>query len=428
MTDDQGDADFEASLAGMQPQDRGAAPATAADGQALHDLGATVEDLARRVHSIESAVETVLVELAGLRTRLGAERGTVVDQLQDHLADVASGEVVGALWDEVRGLRDLVEGGGATTDAPLADVLESIAVLRSEVEGIGAAVAASTEPVADPAVVAMRDDVQALADEVRGLSDSVAALDRSAAPATPAETDDGALEDDGELLVQLTEELATLRAELAEGLVVEPSDALSASLDALRSEVDALHAALSELRAPSPAPAPEPAPAGPSADLIATVFDELSGIRGGLDELRAQIEDGGVAVDAAGFAASPPAEVEVLGDQLAALRDLVASEIDGLRQAVVTAADRRDEELAQASAPAPTDVRARLDADTLEELRDEIRAAGAVSDQVIDALRDELKALRRRIAVKASERVLDDDQLAQIADAVAQRLAAERDG
>jgi hypothetical protein len=427
MTDDQGDADFEASLAGMQPQDRGTGPTTAADGQALYDLGASVEDLARRVHSIESAVETVLVELAGLRTRLGAERGTVVDQLQDHLADVASGEVVGALWDEVRGLRDLVEGGGATTDTPLADVLESIAVLRSEVEGIGAAVAASTEPVADPAVVAMRDDVQALADEVRGLGDSVAALDRSAAPTTAVEDDEGAGADD-ELLVQLTEELATLRAELAEGLVVEPSDALSTSLDALRSEVDALHAALSELRAPSPAPAPQPAPAGPSADLIATVFDELSGIRGGLDELRAQIEDGTVAVDAAGFAASPPAEVEVLGDQLAALRDLVASEIDGLRQAVVTAADRRDEELAQASAPTPTDVRARLDADTLEELRDEIRAAGAVSDQVIDALRDELKALRRRIAVKASERVLDDDQLAQIADAVAQRLAAERDG
>ena len=36
--------------------------------------------------------------------------------------------------------------------------------------------------------------------------------------------------------------------------------------------------------------------------------------------------------------------------------------------------------------------------------------------------REELKALRRRIAVKAAERVLDDQQLAQIADAVAARL------
>ena len=63
-----------------------------------------------------------------------------------------------------------------------------------------------------------------------------------------------------------------------------------------------------------------------------------------------------------------------------------------------------------------------LDPDVLDVLREEIRAAGGVSDQVVDALREELKALRRRLAVKAAEKVLDEAQLAQIADAVAERL------
>jgi non-ribosomal peptide synthetase component E (peptide arylation enzyme) len=75
------------------------------------------------------------------------------------------------------------------------------------------------------------------------------------------------------------------------------------------------------------------------------------------------------------------------------------------------------------AAPAP---QATLDPEAIDSLRDEIRSAGAIPDHVIDALREELKALRRRIAVKASERVLDDQQLAQIADAVAARLAQDR--
>ena len=79
---------------------------------------------------------------------------------------------------------------------------------------------------------------------------------------------------------------------------------------------------------------------------------------------------------------------------------------------------------ARPPAPAPSDepVQAGLDPDTLDLLREEIRAAGAVPDQVLDALRQELKALRRRLAVKAQERVLSDEQLRAIADAVAERL------
>jgi hypothetical protein len=133
-------------------------------------------------------------------------------------------------------------------------------------------------------------------------------------------------------------------------------------------------------------------------------------------------------------AAGGGADVEAIADQVAALRDFVASELDTLRQTVSARIDAATETtVAAASArpepePAPAAaVGATIDPDTLELLREEIRAAGTVSDQVIDALRDELKALRRRIAVKATERVLDDQQLAQIADAVAARLADDRD-
>lgn len=406
-------------------------------------LGRLAGDLRAHLADALGALDgdAVLAELAGLRRQLGTDRGTVVEQLQDHLADLASGEVVGALWDEVRALRDVVDAAApvppeaARGGADGADVLESLATLRAEVEGIGAGIAAVAEPVADPAVVGLREDVRGVHDEVRALGEAIAALDQavadaaahSAAPpaATAADTDEPG-DEAGPVLAELTEELATLRAELAEGLVVEPSDALSASLDALRVEVDGLRASLAELSAAEPAATP--APSDPSTDLVATVLDELAGVRAGVDEVRDRLEQGITVEQPAPVPAPEPApavEVEVLTDELASLRDLVTSEVDGLRQAVVAAADRAVEAAAERSAGAPvvpSDVRATLDDATLEALRDEIRAAGAIGDQVVDALREELKALRRRIAVKAAERVLDDQQLAQIADAVAARL------
>jgi hypothetical protein len=141
-------------------------------------------------------------------------------------------------------------------------------------------------------------------------------------------------------------------------------------------------------------------------------------VRQGLDDLRQRLDDG-VSVDPGTLSAANPTDVDVLADQMAALRDLVTSEVDGLRQAVIASADARSE------APPPAPAPAGIDPAALDDLRDEIRAAGGVSDQVVDALRDELKALRRRIAVKASERVLDDQQLAQIADAVAEWLGRD---
>jgi archaellum component FlaC len=227
-------------------------PRSGGDAGTPGDLAADVDALRVDVAALVGRFDSLSRELAGLRSRLGDGSGTVVEELQDNLADVASGEVVGALWDEVRQLR----------------------------------------------------------------SD--------------------------------TDELATLRSQLPTGTT-----------------------------------------------------------------------DG----------------VDAVADQVAALRDFVASELDTVRQTVAARIDAAAEAtaatVAAASPPEPApssgaEVQATTDPETVEMLRDEIRAAGAISDQVVDALSDELKALRRRIAVKASERVLDDQQLAQIADAVVERLARDR--
>lgn len=376
MSDDQGDAEFEASLAGLGDGPQNGAGGAAAGGtdRALDEVRRTVEDLATRVGAdVGEDLAQIRGALDRIEARLGTERGTLVEQLQDSLADVASGEVVGALWEEVR-------------------------AVQAEIEGIAAALATRTEPTADPAVAGMRDDLQALADDVRALAGS--ADEPTAA---------GSAED---RLGPLTEELATLRAELTEGLVVEPSDALSASLDALRSEVDGLRDTLGELRdaAAGAGAAPDDGPTTPA---------ELAAIRTAIDDVRSRLDEGLVLADDAAPTAPGERSIDEVADQLAALRDFVASELDGLQQAMGATRAAVEHQPAPA-APAPA-----IDDEAVEVLRDEIRAAGGVSDQLVEALRDELKALRRRIAVKASEKVLDDQQLAQIADAVAARLAEE---
>ncbi|HEU5085013.1 MAG TPA: hypothetical protein VFU14_16850 [Acidimicrobiales bacterium] len=304
----------------------------------LADIRARLEVLEQRLDEAAASDRTdeVLRRLDTLQDRLAGGQGSLLDQLQDNLADVASGEVVGSLWEEVRELRtDLGGAGGGLDEA----ARESLEALRAEVEGIGAALAARTEPTADPAVAGMREELRLLADDVRAVIE---------APAAPAPSD---AED---RLAPLVDELATLRAELTEGLVVEPSDALLDQVAALR-------------------------------DFVAS----------GLDRLQQAV--------AAREATPPPATVDTtpLDDLATRLR----SELDRLAAVGAT----------PSAAPA-------MDDDTVELLREEIRAAGGVSDQLVEALRDELKALRRRIAVKASEKVLDEEQLDQIAEAVAARL------
>lgn len=305
----------------------------------LADIRARLEVLEQRLDEAAASDRTdeVLRRLDTLQDRLAGGQGSLLDQLQDNLADVASGEVVGSLWEEVRELRtDLGTAGGGLDEA----TRESLDALRAEVEGIGAALAARTEPTADPAVAGMREELRLLADDVR------AVVEAPAAPA-PSEAEDR--------LAPLVDELATLRAELTEGLVVEPSDALLDQVAALRdfvaSELDRLQQAVAAREA-----TPRPATVD-----TAPLDDLATRLRGELDRL-------------ATVGATPSSA-------------------------------------------------AAMDDETVESLREEIRAAGGVSDQLVEALRDELKALRRRIAVKASEKVLDEEQLDQIAEAVAARLA-----
>jgi len=363
MSDDQGDAEFEAGLAGLgrrQPP----TPRTGAGGtdRALEELRAGIDELASRsgadvrdelaqirtrLESVEQRLDEmasadrtneVVRRLEALHDRLAGGPGSLLEQLQDNLADVASGEVVGSLWEEVRELRATQAAPGGRLDDT---ALDALAALRAEVEGIGAALAARTEPTADPAVAGMREDLRLLADDVR-------ALVETPAPSTP----DAVAED---RLGPLVDELAALRAELTEGLVVEPSGALLDQIAALR-------------------------------DFVASELDRLQ-----------------QAVAAGGEA---PHETTVDTAPLDDIATRMRTELDRLAAVGTTA-------------PAAS----AIDDETLELLREEIRAAGGVADQLVEALRDELKALRRRIAVKASEKVLDDEQLDQIAEAVAARLA-----
>lgn len=388
-------------------------------------------------------------ELAGLRAKVDSilevtakDSATVsraVDEMREALLDVASGEVVGSLWDEFRQLRATVE-----------------------------ALVDHTGATADPeAVEALRTDVTSLTDSVRTLLEQAEVVD------------EGELTDDGNAyLVALAADVAALREELAEGMEVEPSEALVGTVDALRTElgaigdrlvaVDGLRAAVDELRAngdPTPAAAaPDPA-----------VAEALQGVRAGLDEIRAQLDEGLVvstedAPPAAGVATD---EVAELADQVATLRDLVRTEFDALRQddgtqtgaepvdltpltarldrlhddivdrqeladdapvdlgPVLSSLDEVHQSLARLldrAVPATAGAQAApetavVDPDVIDVLREEIRAAGTVSDDLVEALRTELVALRRRIRLRAEGEIFSDDQLRLIADAVAERLA-----
>lgn len=340
MSDDQGDADRHAGQVGVGTREPAPDREEPDVRQDLADIRARLEVLEQRLDEAAASDRTdeVLRRLGTLQDRLAGGQGSLLEQLQDNLADVASGEVVGSLWEEVRELRaDLGSAGDGLDEA----ARESLDALRAEVEGIGAALAARAEPTADPAVAGMREELRRLADDVRAVVE---------APAPPAASE---AED---RLAPLVDELATLRAELTEGFAVEPSDALLDQVAALR-------------------------------DFVASELDRLQ-----------------QAVAAREATPPPPATVDT-------------APLDDLATRLRTELDRL------ATVGATTSAGTGMDDQTVELLREEIRAAGGVSDQLVEALRDELKALRRRIAVKASEKVLDDEQLEQIAEAVAARLA-----
>ena len=122
----------------------------------------------------------------------------VLGQLKETLLDLASGEVVGALWDEVRQVRATVE-----------------------------ALVDRDEHTVDPgAVESLRAEVTDLTVSVRDLLEQAEVVD-----------DEGVASSDAGPLAALAADVAVLRHELSEGLVDEPSDAFGSSVDDLRGDL-----------------------------------------------------------------------------------------------------------------------------------------------------------------------------------------------
>lgn len=466
--------------------------------------------------------DAVMREIAGVRRRLGDGDGTLLEQLQDNLADVASGEVVGALWDEVRQLRsDLPELVPAPEpvvpsrepDPQLATLTDELAVLRTELaEGLvvepsdalsnsldalraeidelrGALgeLRSQPEPVdgREEQLLGQLESIRTSVDAVRSRLDAAEEVTRPAptdraeiaaivadqvsslrtyvgseldtvrqalqavvvdVPAASQPADDGRDE-------RLLEELDTIRTgldqvrsrldggvsladgelppvgDVADRAAVEGvADQVASLRELVASELDGLRSAVAEQRT-----APEPVDDGRDERLL----ERLGAVQAGIEEVRTRLDEGVALAEEAERPAMDDepdrADIDTLADQVAALRDFIASELDTMSQTVTSRLDAAAEATAAtvaAAAAQPADqpvgeVQAGIDPETVAMLRDEIRAAGAIGDQVVDALRGELKALRRRIAVKASERVLDDQQLTQIADVVAARLAQD---
>lgn len=444
------------------------------------DTTAIVERLERMERELSSAGQVSTEsfgELAGLRAKVDAvlettanESGAVtgvLDQLKETLQDLASGEVVGALWDEVRQVRATVE-----------------------------ALVDRDEHTVDPgAVESLRAEVTELTGSVRDLLEQAEVVD-----------EDGVAPSDGGPLAALAGDVAALRHELSEGLVVEPSDAFGSSVDELRTDlaaigdklravedlqatVDALQSApapepvvaslpdglldelqgvVASLQEASVSPSPEPVvaelPDGVLAELRAVVHDlraaaedepaatsseltdeveaELRAVRTGVEAIIARLDEGLVLATEDGEA--PPADASPeLVDQVATLRDQVNVEFERVRQLLdsvggdvdltpLTARlDRLHDELAErgfegeaGAASAPTgETYATIDPDVVDLLREEIRNAGAVSDELVETLSTELKALRRRIRLRAEGEIFSDEQLEIIAAAVAEKLA-----
>ena len=515
-------------------QQASSGPPAAADGPDASDLA----DLRAKVDAIldASGDETMAVS-------------RLLDEVRETLLDVASGEVLGALWDEFRGAR-------ASLDEVLGAVERTEDAARAAVDAAGRAPDATAS---DPGLESLRADVTALTAAVHDLLQQAEVVEEPPAPAV----------DDG-MLAAVADDLQSLRSELSRGLVVEPSDALAGAVDQLRTDVAALDGRLGAIddlrgsfeelravteRAAPPAPpaepdertldelrsvrddvttlgerldtiaalqqavtalrddvraasasAAEPVPASMSEDLegelatlrtgVDAVSGELRAVRSGIEDVIARLDEGLVLAD--DIVAPASASAPEVDDQLASLRDQVTTEFDALRRLLASQADTADGERAgadvdlsavterldalaerladqqrslqlapqtgsDAQAPAPVaevdltpvtellehvrddlaDLPARLetsrpepvapavaepayatvDPDVVDLLREEIRAAGAVPDDLLDQLRKELVALRRRIKLRAEGEVLTDDQLDAIADAVARKLA-----
>lgn len=305
------------------------------------------------------------------------------------------------------------------TDTDIRSVLDELTALRAGVDELARAAEApasdaDTEAEADAA--RLTGAVAELTAEVRRLLDQ-------------AEVAGEALADD-DPLNRLLADLGGLREELARGLAVEPSEAMLASVNGVSSTVDTLADEVAALKAavvdllervevtdeddygasePPPPPPPPLASAGedippPPAGVVAPVFDHD--------------------------------RVAELADQVASLRDLLRVELDGIREVVgsgagpLTAgldADSLDllvGEIRQAGGSTDAILgEVRQAGESTEALLDEIRQAGQSTATILGELRQEMAVLRRRLSVRAGSEGFTAEQLEQLADAVAERLA-----
>lgn len=323
----------------------------------------------------------------------GAVTG-VLEQLKETLQDLASGEVVGALWDEVRQVRATVE---ALVDRD----------------------AAGPDP---EAVASLRDDVTGLTASVRELLDQAEVVDDHEVGAS-----------DTGRLISLAADLAALRDELSQGLVVDPSAEVETELRAMRTGIEDIIGRLDEglVLAEDAATAP----AAPTSDLADLVADQIATLRDQIsvefERVRQLVDGGGETLDLAPLTARldrlhddlADAGAEPAGEapavDMAPLLDALHDVQDGIATLL-----ERPVSTAQPSgpAPAPADTYATVDPDVIDLLREEIRATGTANDELVETLGAELKALRRRIRLRAEGELFSDDQLDRIAEAVARKL------
>lgn len=356
-------------------------------------------------------------EIAGLRAKVDAiletsanESGkvsTVLDQMKETLLDVASGEVVGALWDELRQMKATLqamvdESGAGAADQDLRNDIGALVTSVNQLLEQAEVLDEDTEMVIQPPaeLLALAEDVAALRDATRET-----AVDIELPPE---------LAEVGPRLSELSEELqATHRGiedilgRLDEGLVladdearpvldagipVAVADQLAGLRDQLHNEFDAIRDVL--------------AGGGGSGAAAEVDLSEVHSSLGDLLDAVARLLDrpnGTESIDLTGVLASL-AQIE---NDVAALGDRIGEAGGGA--GVVEVAN------------------ARLDPDSLDLLREEIRAAasgggGGVSEELLGSLRDELKALRRRIKLRAEGEVFSEEDLDAIANAVAERL------
>lgn len=441
----------EADLAG--PADAGLAAEVAELNTAVRSLldAAEVDD-GEFDDETTSAIDAIAADLAGLRMQLGA--GLEVDSTE---LDVT----IGGLRSDLASLHDQLVAmaeAGSDDGEPSADAVAALADMDGKLAGLATAT-----------------DVAQLRSAVADLADGMAMLQTTVTKAAASDPDpDGAGPEDGgadgfapaDALESIEERLDAVAAEVAK--LTDLRSTIATVTDIER----AIEAAVQSVAGDDAGDGdPDAGGGGWDAASAADIEGDLRILRTGVEDIIARLDEG---LELAEDELAPPAESidgPSVGDQIAVLRDELRAELDGLRQFL---------EEARAGTPAPasddgagTDVDAvteliehmrddlaelpykfeqaagldrggqgyaTIDPDTIDLLRTEIReaaasqpsapaapaapaAAAGVSDEVLDAVRKELVALRRRIKLRAEGEILSEDQLELIADAVARKLA-----